>query len=190
MSSSDRVSGWLSYTWGRAETTAYGRTYLSDYDRPHALSLVANYRLSRLIELGTTVRVQSGFPYAAPIGVRVAAVEDTNDADGDGNISELVPQRDGQGFPVWTADYGSVENLNSSRLPLFARVDLRVTFRPRWHNNRWLLYVEVINALNRRNTANLQTELFYDPTSDRPRLTTSSDESLPLLPSFGVRVRF
>lgn len=180
----------MSYTWGRAETTAYGRTYPSDYDRPHALSLVANYRWSRLIELGTTVRVQSGFPYSAPIGVRVASVEDTGDADGDGNLTELVPQRDSQGLPVWIADYGSFSDLNSSRLPLFARVDLRVTFRPRWQNNRWLLYVELINLLNRQNTGDLQTELVYDPTSDRPRVTTSRDESLPLLPSFGIRVRF
>ncbi len=190
LSSSDRVSGWMSYTWGRAKTTAYNRDYPSDYDRPHALSLVANYRLSRLIELGATVRVQSGFPYSPPLGVRVASVEDASDADGDGNVTELRPQRDPQGLPVWIADYGSVDNLNSSRLPMFARLDLRVTFRPRWQNDRWLLYLEVINALNRQNTGNLQTELTYDVTSDRPRLTTSSDESLPLLPSFGVRVRF
>lgn len=190
MASTDRLSGWLSYTWGRAKTTAYGRTYPSDYDRPHALSLVGSYRLSRLIELGTTVRVQSGFPYTMPIGVRVAPVEDSDDSDGDGNVTELVPQRDPLRLPVWVADYGDSNNLNSGRLPLFARVDLRVTFRPRWQNNRWLLYVEVINALNRENAGDLQTELLYDPSSDRPRVTTTRDASLPLLPSFGVRVRF
>jgi hypothetical protein len=189
-SPTDRVSGWLSYTWGRAETTAYGRTYLSDYDRPHALSLVANYRLSRLIELGTTVRAQSGFPYSVPIGVRVAAVADTGDIDGDGNVTELVPQRDALGLPVWTADYGAASNLNSGRLPVFARVDLRVTFRPQWQDSRWQLYVEVINLLNRRNAGSLETELLYDPTSDRPRVTTTRDGSLPLLPSLGVRFRF
>jgi hypothetical protein len=189
-SSTDRVSGWLSYTWGRAETTAYGRTYPSDYDRPHALSLVANYRLSRLIELGTTVRVQSGFPYSMPVGVRVAAVADRNDSDGDGNATELIPQRDALGLPVWTADYGDANNLNSARLPIFARVDVRVTFRPQWQSRRWQLYLEVINLLNRRNASGLSAELLYDPTSDRPRVTTTRDGSLPLLPSFGVRFRF
>jgi hypothetical protein len=186
----DRVSGWLSYTWGRAETTAYGRTFPADYDRPHALSLVTNYRLSRLIQIGTTVRVQSGFPYSIPIGVRAAAVADTNDIDGDGNRTELIPQRDPAGLPVWTADYGDSSNLNSGRLPVFARVDLRVTFRPRWQNSRWQLYVEVINLLNRENTGNLSTDLVYDSTSDRPRVTTSRNGALPLLPSLGVRVRF
>lgn len=188
-SSTDRVTGWVSYTWGRAETTAYERTYPSDYDRPHALSLVANYRLSRLIELGSTVRVQSGFPYSVPVGVRVATVQDTTDVDGDGNTTELIPRRDALGLPVWTADYGDVTNLNSGRLPLFARVDLRVTFRPRWHHNRWQLYAEVINLLNRKN-GGLKAELVYDPASDRPRVTTTRDASLSLLPSIGVRFKF
>ncbi len=179
----------MSYTWGRAETTAYGRTYPSDYDRPNALSFVGNYRLSRLIELGSTVRVQSGFPYSAPLGVRVAAVEDTTDVDGDGNVRELVPRRDATGLPVWTVDYGDVRNQNSGRLPIFARVDLRVTFRPRWQNDRWQLYAEVINLLNRKN-GGLKGELAYDPTSDRPRITTVRDASLSLLPSIGVRFKF
>jgi hypothetical protein len=189
-SSADRLSGWISYTLGRAETTAYGRAYASDYDRPHALSLVGQYRLTRLIELGTTVRVQSGFPYSEPRGVRVAAVADAGDGDGDGNTAELVPQRDPLGLLVWTVDYGDSSHLNSGRLPLFARVDFRTTFRPQWQNSRWQLYVEVINLLNRNNIGSFQTELVYDPEADRPRLTTATSESLPLLPSFGVRVRF
>ncbi|HEX5107126.1 MAG TPA: TonB-dependent receptor [Vicinamibacterales bacterium] len=189
-SSSDRLSGWVSYTWGRAETTAYGRTYPADYDRPHALSLVANYRLSRLIEIGTTLRAQSGFPYTMPIGVRVAAVEDTGDADGDGNATELVPLRDGVGLPVWNADFGDSSNLNSGRLPMFARVDLRATFRPRWQSGRWQLYVEVINLLNRDNVGSVDTELVFDPSADRPRVITTTEGALPLLPSFGVRFRY
>jgi hypothetical protein len=52
------------------------------------------------------------------------------------------------------------------------------------------LYVEVINLLNRRNVGSLETELVYDPASDRPRVTTTRDGPLPLLPSFGVRFRF
>ncbi len=184
------MTGWVSYTWGRAESTAYGRTYLFAYDRPHALSLVANYRLSRLIELGSTVRVQSGFPCSAPVGVRVATVADAADADGDGNATGLVPRRDAVGLPVWTPDYGDASNLHSARLPGFARVDLRVTFRPRWQNSRWQLYVDVINLLNRKNSGGTDSELVYDPTSDRPRLTTVPDVALPLLPSFGVRFRF
>jgi hypothetical protein len=189
-SPSDRISGWASYTWGRAETTAYGRTYPSDYDRPHALSLVSRYRVNRLIDLGATVRLQSGFPYAGPLGVRVATVRDLTDGDGDGNTTELIPRRDAAGLRVWTPDFGGPTNLNSGRLPVFARVDLRATFRPRWHSGRWELYAEVINVLNRKNASGMSSELVYDPGSDRPRVSTERNGSLGLLPSFGVRFKF
>jgi hypothetical protein len=69
-------------------------------------------------------------------------------------------------------------------------VDLRATFRPKWGSNRWQLYIDVINVLNRSNAASVDTELAYDPTADRPRITTAPAGSFPVLPSFGVRVRF
>jgi hypothetical protein len=51
--------------------------------------------------------------------------------DGDGNVRELIPQRDRTGLLVWETDMGDVTNLNAARLPTFARLDVRVTFRPR-----------------------------------------------------------
>ena len=189
-SSSDRLTGWASYTWGKAATNAYGRTYAADYDHPHSLSIVGTYRLSRLIDLGATVRAQSGFPYTPPLGVIVASTEDTGDGDADGNVTELVPQRDNLGLLVWSASYGDVTNLKSARLPRYARVDVRATFKPRWMNDRWQLYVEVINLLNRQNAGAVESVLEYDPDSDRPRVTTTAQNSLPLLPTVGLRVRF
>jgi hypothetical protein len=184
-SASTRLSGWASYALGKAETTAYGRTFASDYDRRHAFSVASVYQFTRLLELSTTVRIQSGFPYSPATGVRVAAVQDPNTGS-----PEFVPERDPRGLPVWTVAYGDSTNLNSGRLPLFARVDLRATFRPKWGSNRWQLYIDVINVLNRSNAASVDTELAYDPTADRPRITTAPAGSFPVLPSFGVRVRF
>jgi hypothetical protein len=143
LSASTRLTGWVSYTVGKAETTAYGVRYAADYDRLHALSVVANYRWSRLIELATTVRAQSGFPYTPPSGVRVAGAEDLTDHDGDGNITELVPRLDEQGLPIWSVAYGGVDRLNTAHVPVFARADIRLTFRPQWQGGRWQLYVEV-----------------------------------------------
>lgn len=189
-SSSDRLTGWASYTWGKAETNAYGRTYAADYDRRHALSVVTTYRLNRLVDLATTVRVQSGFPYTPPIGVRVASVEDSSDHDGDGDLTERIPQLDNQGLLVWSTDFGDVTNLKSARLPRYARLDLRATFKPRWMANRWQLYVEVLNLLNRQNASSVERVLEYDPDSDRPRVRTRGQDGLPLLPTLGLRVRF
>lgn len=190
VSASDRFTGWGSYTWGKAQTTAYGRTYAADYDMRHSLSMVGTYALSRSLDLAGTVRVQSGFPYTAPVGVRIASVEDALDLDGDGNVSEMIPQRDNRGLLVWAADYGDVANLKAARLPLYARVDIRATYKPRWMDDRWQLYFEIINVLNRKNAGSMESTLEYDPASDRPRVVTRSGSALPLLPTVGLRFRF
>ncbi|MEP6783668.1 MAG: TonB-dependent receptor [Acidobacteriota bacterium] len=190
LSASTRLTGWVSYTVGKAETTAYGLTYAADYDRLHALSVVANYRWSRLIELATTVRAQSGFPYTPPIGVQVAGVEDLTDHDGDGNVTELVPRFDELGLPIWSVAYGGVDRLNTAHVPVFARADIRLTFRPQWQGGRWQFYIEILNLLNRKNAATLDPELEYDASSDRPKVTMVSGAALPRLPSFGLRFRF
>lgn len=190
VSPADRaLTGWISYTRSRAEKTMYGVTMPADYDRPHAFSLVANLRLNAAIDVATTVRVQSGFPYSPPVGVRVAAVQDLADADGDGNRSELIPQVSRR-LLVWTFDQGGASNLNSARLPRFSRVDMRFTFRPGWKNRRWQFYLDVINLLNANNASGFDAQLSYDPAADRPQVTYERRNSLPLLPSLGIRYKF
>ncbi|HEY6508720.1 MAG TPA: TonB-dependent receptor [Vicinamibacterales bacterium] len=187
-SAGTRLSGWASYTLGRAETTAYGRTFAADYDRRHALSVVSSFRLSRLMELGATFRAQSGFPYTPARDVLPASVEDP--AAAAAGTTRRIPQYDDQGLLVWSADYGDTSNFNTARLPLFARVDMRVTFRPRWSNDRWQFYVEVLNLLNRDNASDVDAELAFDPESDRPKVTEVRTGRLPTLPTFGLRYRF
>ena len=187
-SAGTRLSGWASYTLGRAETTAYGGTFAADYDRRHALSLVSSLRVNRLIEVGTTFRAQSGFPHTPGLAVRPASIEDQ--AAAAAGITRLVPQYDDRGLLVWSADFGDTSNFNTARLPFFARLDARVTFRPRWSSDRWQFYFEVINLLNRDNASELEVDLVYDPSSDRPQLTEVRSGRLPLLPTFGLRYRF
>jgi hypothetical protein len=179
----DRVSGWASYTWGVANITSYGREYPADYDRRHSLSLVGTMWLSRRLDLGATLRLASGFPGTPAVGLRVVA---TRTADG-----RLVPATDLTGGYRWTVDMGGVSNLNTARLPLYARLDMRVTFNPKSVTGRWQVYAEVLNAFYHENISALRSEVWYDSTSDRPRLvSTNPDSGFPLLPSFGVRYRF
>ena len=185
-----KLTGWTSYTWGRAEREAYGRRYPFEYDRRHAFTMVASYRLTSRWELAATTRVASGFPRTAPIGTRVAGVEDTLDGDGDGVTDEILPGRDANGLLVYAVDFGSVANLGGARLPVFARVDARATWRPRGPSGRWEFYAEVINVLNRKNAGAFDPQLAYDPTSDRPTIVEKRDQSIPLLPTVGVRFRF
>ncbi len=185
-SSTDRLTGWASYTYGRAHTEAYGRTYAFDYDRRHAVSAVTSYQLSRLLELAVTARLASGFPRTPALGLRVAGTERVDEA----GASVVVPDQDPQGRLVYSVDLGGVDNLNTARLPFFARVDTRLTFRPGWMDRRWQLYLEVINVTNRRNAGTLDATLEYDPTSDKPKLVLKREAGIPLLPTFGLRVRF
>jgi hypothetical protein len=189
-STTTRLTGWASYTYGIAEREAYGRTYAFDYDRRHALSIVDSLRVKTWLEIATTLRMVTGFPMTPVVGLRVAAVADIADQDGDGNTTELVPQRDAAGRLSYVIDRGELANLNSARLPAFARLDLRASFAPKGRTGRWLLYLDIINVLNRKNAGSVDTRLEYDPASDKPRAVDEYGGSIPFLPSFGVRFRF
>lgn len=185
-----RLAGWVSYTYGRAERTSYGRTYPLEYDRRHAGTFVASWRASERFDVSLTGRFASGFPRTPVLGLRVAATEDEADRDRDGDRTELVPKRDPQRRPFWETDLGGTGNLSSARLPAFARVDLRATWRPRGARGRWQVYLDVINLLNRDNAGVIEASLEHDPGSDRPRVVEERAAGIPFLPSVGVRFRF
>jgi TonB dependent receptor/TonB-dependent Receptor Plug Domain len=185
-----RLTGWTSYTWGRAERDVYGRQFPFEYDRRHAFTMVSSFALTPRWDIAATTRIASGFPRTAPLGVRVAGREDTRDLDRDGITDEILPARDARGLLEYTVDFGGVGNLNNARLPIFARVDARLTWRPRGSSGRWELYAEVINLLDRENAGALDPRLEYDAASDRPTIVEARDQAIPRLPTIGVRFRF
>ncbi|MGH9885870.1 MAG: TonB-dependent receptor plug domain-containing protein, partial [bacterium] len=71
-----RLTGWASYTYGVATRDAYGRSFPFDYDRRHAVTAVANLRLTPKLTLSTTGRLASGFPRTPVLGLRVASAPD------------------------------------------------------------------------------------------------------------------
>ena len=176
------LTGWLSYAWGRANRESYGRRYAFEYDRRHAFNAVGRYRLTSRWDLAATARIASGFPHTSPVGLRVSAVEDER--------GKLVPGTDLDGNLIYTVDYGDIENLNSGRLPYYARVDLRATYQPGGATGRWSLYIEVINLLGRDNPVVLEPQLAHDPASTMPRLSEVASQGFPRLPTFGFRLRF
>jgi hypothetical protein len=177
-----RLSGWASYTFGVANITRYGRQYPADYDRRHSVSVVGTMWLTARLDLSATLRLASGFPTTPAVGVRVVATP--------GAGGSQVPLTNAPGQYIWSVDRGGVENLNSARLPAYARLDLRVTFNPRNVTGRWQIYAEIFNVLNRKHGPTISYDLQHDPSSDRPRLVSRIDEGLPAVPSFGVRYRF
>ncbi|MEE2638396.1 MAG: TonB-dependent receptor [Acidobacteriota bacterium] len=176
------LTGWMSYTWGRADRDAYGRRYPFEYDRRHAFNAVGRYRLTGRWDVAATIRVASGFPHTAPIGLRVASTRDERD--------RLVPATDTIGNLVYAVDYGDVANLNAGRLPHYARVDLRATYERGGPSGPWSRYIEVINLLGRDNPVVLEPRLHHDPNAVVPRLSEVPSRGFPRIPTFGIRVRF
>jgi len=185
------LTGWAAYSFGRANRTAYGVTHPFDYDRRHALSIAANLRIGPRLDVSATGRWATGLPRTPVRGVRLALIADADDGDGDGSRDERVPQRDALGHPVFQPDFGDVSSINSARLPHFARLDARLTYRPSWNNERWALYLDLINLLNGKNVAQIDSVLVFDPVSDRPGIVErAQDRGIPFFPSVGLRFWF
>jgi len=184
-SPSSRLSGWLSWAWGVADRESYGRRYPFDYDRRHAVSLVASWRMGDRFDLGGTARWASGFPYTPARGVRVVA-EEVRGAE----PMRLVPDRDAEGDLVYGIDPGGAFDLNTARLPDFARLDARLSYRPRGTAGRWLVYLEGINVLGRENAAAIDYDIRFDESGAPFIAGTNRTGGVPRLVSFGVRFRF
>jgi hypothetical protein len=133
---SGKLTGWLSYTYSRTfvrvkgkheeETLSRGNYFPSNFDKPHDLSIVMNYQLSRRIGIASTFVYSTGRPISYPESIYVV-----------------------DGFVV--ANYSE---LNQSRIPDYHRLDLAVNHSMLPKRNRkfeasWSL--GVYNAYARRN---------------------------------------
>ena len=74
-------------------------------------------------------------------------------------------------------------------MPTFARLDLRLGYRPRGVNGRWGLYVESLNVLNHTNPFFIDADV-VDIGSGTPRLQEDPVGGFPRLVTFGLRFRF
>jgi hypothetical protein len=174
-----RLTGWISYSLGKTEQEIYGRSVPFSYDRRHALSVVGNWRAGSRFELGGTARAASGFPRTPPAGVRVVAVE---------RGSMLVPLQFGPKHFALEVAPGGVAELNSARMPMFARVDLRFGYRPGGLSGRWQLYVEGLNVLNHQNAWFMDADIVGSG-SGVPQLQEEPVGGFPRIVTFGLRFR-
>ncbi|OQX97290.1 MAG: hypothetical protein B6I20_12965 [Bacteroidetes bacterium 4572_117] len=77
--SAGKLNGWLNYTYSRALVTVNsdepeerineGESYPSNYDKPHAFNLVANYKFSRRFSISSNLVYSTGRPITYPLGV-------------------------------------------------------------------------------------------------------------------------
>jgi hypothetical protein len=73
-----------------------------------------------------------------------------------------------------------------SRLPPYARVDVRADWTPAWRGRRVTVFAEVINALGRRNLGPQS----YSVRLPAGTVTGATEPLFPVVPSAGVLVQF
>ncbi|MFP2928493.1 TonB-dependent receptor domain-containing protein [Pyxidicoccus sp. 3LG] len=154
----DRLFGWISYTLSRSERrdTPESDWRLFDNDQTHVLTAIASYKLPAGWEVGARLRFASGNPTTPVIG----AVRD-------------------DGSDVFVPLYAAV---NSSRLPSFNQLDIRVD--KNFVFEKWALnvYLDLTNAYNNPAVEGIAYNYNY--------AESAFFEGLPILPILGAKGSF
>jgi hypothetical protein len=94
-----KLNGWLSYTWSRillkqddplaGELINEGQFYPANYDKPHDITLIANYRFTKRFSASFNTTYSTGRPITLPSGVYNYA----------GSVRTLYLERNGYRIP-------------------------------------------------------------------------------------------
>lgn len=147
------VSGWLSYAYAitRDRDVVSGERFAGDFDQPHTFNAYVSWRLSHRTGASARYRYGSGLPM---VGYYDRAGED---ADGD---------------PLYRV--GAYRN--ASRLPAYARLDLRLQRAFVRGTRRFTVFAEAVNLLNRENFG--------------PGGPGRAESLFPVIPSAGLLIEF
>jgi hypothetical protein len=160
---SNRWYGWLALSVGKSErhNELNNVTSTFEYDTPIVANLVANYRFNRSWDAGVRWQYHSGLPY-----------------------TPIVANTPNPNFPgFYLPLYG---DLNSERPSPYHRMDIRVEYQLSLSKMRGSVYVDIINLYARRNGG----AATYKPVPGSSEYTLEEKETLPLLPSVGIKVTF
>lgn len=153
-----KSSGFLSYTLSRSERRDHANEpwRLFNWDQTHILTIAGAYRLGRSWDLSATFRYVTGNPITPVVGSVYNARTD-----------------------LYTPVYGAT---NSARSTAFNRLDLRVEKSWQVGAGSLAAYLDVQNALNRKNEEGRSYNFDYSQ--------VGVVSGLPLIPSLGIRGEF
>lgn len=131
-----RLNGWIGYTYSRAllkldsnfaqEVVNNGKYFAANYDKPHDVSLVLNYRFTKRYSLSSNFVYQTGRPITYPIGK----------------------------YSFGNAEYVLYSDRNAFRIPDYYRVDIGINIEGN-HKIKKLAHsfwnISVYNVLGRNN---------------------------------------
>ncbi len=157
-----RMTGWIAYTYSKSrrwfDEIENGRKYAPVYDRTHDMSIVANYQLSKKLDIGTTFVFGTGRPFTPLAGIY---------------FIDQQPR----------LFYGP---RNSERLEDYHRLDVALNFTPnpestkKW-SSTWTL--AIYNIYNRKNTLFLDTDFDINNEENYIDASASKFAIFPIIPS-------
>ncbi|MCC7107718.1 MAG: TonB family protein [Deltaproteobacteria bacterium] len=151
--------GWVAYTLSRTVEDLddnSDRWWLTDYDQTHILTVVAQTNLPWAFTLGARFRIVSGSPTNVPLG----SVHDLDTTNYNGLGS--TPQ--------------------SSRLPTFHQLDLRIDRKFVFDTFSFTAYLDLLNVYNQENAEGFISDFRSREQEPIP--------SLPILPVIGLSGEF
>ena len=158
----DRFFSWANYTYSvsKREDRPGEPERLYSYDQTHVATLTASYMLTPTWEIGAKWQYRTGNPYTPVIDTKIVPHPVT-------------------GLPRYAPIYGPT---NSARVSPFHRLDLRINKSFIYQHWRWGIFLELLNAYNRKNVLDVDYNRNY--TEQR------SVYQLPLIPYLGLNVAF
>ncbi len=165
------LSGWLAYSYAVSSRKRGDLEYFPAQDRRHNVNAIASYALGTRTTLSARFGFGTGLPFTDIVG-------------------QIVRRSYDPATNTWTA-LNAVQRFeaiggdrNSSRYPVFQRLDLMASRRYTRGRATLTPYFQVVNAYNRRNVF-IYT---FDYTANPPERQATSQ--FPFLPSIGLTVEF
>lgn len=155
----DSWYGWMSVVYAEThrERKSTGEKFRYAYDQPWTVNLVSSHEITEEWTLGFKWRYSSGQLYT-PV---LSATQDAKDPE------------------LYNPTYG---DLNSERFPDYHKLDVRLDRNYQFTDWEMDLYLEMLNAYNRKNV----TDYEYSPDYK----TKEAESDLPLIVSFGIKATF
>ena len=160
-----KLTGWVGYTISKAKRKItdvnVNRWYNANYDKPHDLSIVVNYGLSKRWNVSATWVYSTGAPFTSPTGFFDYQYET---------------------LPVYS-------DRNGDRLPHYHRLDIGVSFDGKaklTSKDYGTINLSVYNAYNRKNVALIR----FEKDEETHKMTAIMTYIFPIIPTITYIFKF
>ena len=151
--SEGRLNGWISYTYSKTKQKTEGIQekgwYVSSFDRPHDLSVVAMYDLSKHFSVSSNFTLMSGRPFTSP-GLKYEYAQ------------TVIPY---------------FEKRNNDRMPLYHRLDMSISYRTIARPGKKFRSEIVLSIFDVYNHVN-PVAIYFLPDNNDPRITHAYKQNL------------